>query len=97
MSIEVLTPDGRVGPAPVQPARSPAVLAGAGLAVLDNGKPNARLLLVRAAEQLADRTGATLRLVTGKGPGRNAATACADLVLDGIAEEVELVLTGSAD
>ena len=70
---------------------------GVRIAVLDNGKPNARLLLTRAAEQLAARTGAAVTLVTDKGPGHNAATACSDQVLDRITKEVDLVLTGSAD
>ena len=65
--------------------------------MLDNGKPNARLLMERLGEQLAERTGAQLTLVTDKGPGHNAATPCSGPVLDRIVEEVDLVLTGSAD
>jgi hypothetical protein len=53
--------------------------------------------MTHVAEALAARTGAVVRLVTDKGPGHNAATACSDQVLDRITKEVDLVLTGSAD
>ena len=36
--------------------------------MLDNGKPNADVVMTRAAETLAARTGATVSLVTKKGP-----------------------------
>jgi hypothetical protein len=67
------------------------------IGVLDNAKPNARLLMERAAERMAARTGSTLVLVTTKGPGHNAATPCSDDVLARLVKEVDLVLTGSAD
>ena len=73
------------------------VLSGGRIGVLDNGKPNARLLLTRAAEGLAERTGGHLATVAGKGAGANAATACTSQVLETLSKEVELVLTGSAD
>ena len=97
MTVKIYAPDGNIGVPPNPLAASPAVLTGLRVAVLDNGKPNARLLMTRAAEQLAARTGATVELVTDKGPGHNAATACSDQVLDRITKEVDLVLTGSAD
>lgn len=97
MSIRIHTPDGRVGAPPVRLAASPPVLAGLRIGVLDNAKPNARLLMVRVAEQIAARTGATVSLVTDKGPGGNAATPCTAAVLDRLTKEVDLVLTGSAD
>jgi hypothetical protein len=95
--VEIYAPDGAVGqPAPtLAPAR--AVLTGLRIGVLDNGKPNARLVMTRAAEQLAARTGAVVALVTDKGAGHNAATPCRDDVLDRLTEEVDLVITGSAD
>ena len=65
--------------------------------MLDNGKPNARLLLTRAAEGLAERIGGQLATITGKGAEANAATACTSQVLETLSKEVELVLTGSAD
>jgi hypothetical protein len=52
---------------------------------------------VRAAEQLASRTGARVALVTDKGAGRNAATPCSDEVLDRLVNDVDVVVTGSAD
>ncbi len=97
MSIQIYAPDGVVGAAPVHLAPSPAVLTNLRIGVLDNAKPNARLLMVRTAEQIAARTGARLTLVTDKGHGGNAATACTAEVLARLAEEVDLVLTGSAD
>ena len=93
----VYAPDGAVGPAPVALATSPNVLAGLRIGVLDNGKPNAGLLLARIGEQLAARTGARLTLVTEKGPGGNAATPCTPGVMDQLVEQCDVVLTGSAD
>jgi len=93
----VYAPDGTVGPAPVSLAASPGVLTGTRIGVLDNGKPNARLLLTRVGEQLARRTGATLSLVTDKGPGSNAATPCTPAVLEQLTETCDVALTGSAD
>ncbi len=97
MTIRIHAPDGDVGVPPAQLAPSPAVLANLRIGVLDNAKPNARLLMVRAAEQVAARAGAHVGLVTDKGPGANAATPCTPEVLDRLTKEVDLVLTGSAD
>lgn len=91
------TPHGNVGLAAISLALSSPVLTGRRVAVLDNGKPHARLVLVRLAEKLAERGGAKLTLVTDKGPGCNAATPCSPAVLDRLVEEVDLVITGSAD
>ncbi|HEY8215498.1 MAG TPA: UGSC family (seleno)protein [Acidimicrobiia bacterium] len=93
----VYAPDGDVGPEPV--ARTPArpALAGLRIGVLDNGKPNADVLLTRVAEQLAARTGAAVTLVTEKGPGGNAATPCTPEVFERLTECCDVVLTGSAD
>jgi hypothetical protein len=95
--VEIYAPDGTIGRPLLSLAPSPGVLTGLRIGVLDNGKPNARLLMERLGEQLAIRTGAQLSLVTDKGPGHNAATPCSAPVLDRIVEEVDLVLTGSAD
>jgi hypothetical protein len=73
------------------------VLTGLRIGILDNGKPNAGLLLARVGEQLAARTGALLTLVTEKGPGANAATPCTPGVMDQLAEQCDVALTGSAD
>ena len=86
-------PDGQVA----QPARQLAPgrrsLAGARIGVLDNGKPNAGLLMLTVANQLARRAGvpAPLHLV------KNAAKPCPEDVLDHLRSEVDVVLTGSAD
>ena len=95
--MRIYAPDGNVGKAPLSLAASPAVLTGLRIGVLDNGKPNARLLLTRAAERVAARTGATVTVVIGKGGEHNAATAASDDVIDGLARDVDVVLTGSAD
>ena len=95
--MKIYAPDGSIGkPSFVLAATSP-VITGRRIGVLDNGKPNARLMMVRMAEQLAARTGASVSLVAGKGQGHNAATACSDEVLDQLEKEVDLVITGSAD
>ena len=94
---KIYAPDGALGRPPVALAASPPVLGGLRIGVLDNGKPNARLIMVRAASQLAERTGARLTVVTDKGPNHNAATPCSDEVLDRLGKEVDLVITGSAD
>jgi hypothetical protein len=95
--VEIYAPDGAIGRPLYSLAPSPATLSGLRIGVLDNAKPNAGLLMVRLAEQLSARTGATLGLVTTKGPGHNAATPCSDEVMDKLTEEVDLVITGSAD
>ena len=96
-SVEIYAPDGSIGRPSFSLAPSPAVLTGLRVGVLDNGKPNARLLMQRMAEQLASRTGATVQLVTDKGPGHNAATPCSDEVFAQLVKEVDLVIPGSAD
>ena len=95
--MEIYAPDGRIGRPAYALAPSPPVLQGLRIGVLDNAKPNARLLMERAAEQLAARTGAVLTLVTDKGADHNAATPCSDEVMERLTKEVDLVLTGSAD
>jgi hypothetical protein len=95
--VEIYAPVGAIGRPVHALAPSPRVLTGLRIGVLDNGKPNARLLMGRMGEQLAARTGARLVLVTDKGPGHNAATPCSAPVLERLVEEVDLVLTGSAD
>ena len=81
-------------------ASSPSSLTGLRIAVLDNGKPNAGLVMARAAESLAARTGARVSLVTKKGPaGRsaNAAVPMAADVFDRVVAEADIVITGAAD
>src|SRR5205814_8251209 len=61
---------------------------------------NAALLMTRAAETFAARTGAVVRMVVKKGPrGRsaNAAVPCAPDVFERVRAEADLVITGAAD
>jgi hypothetical protein len=96
----VYRPDSEPGPEMTNLAPSPEVLTGLRLAVLDNGKPNAGVVMVRLAETLAARTGAEVTLVTKKGPGgesANAAVPMARDILDRLLVEADLVVTGAAD
>jgi hypothetical protein len=95
--VKVYAPDGEAAPAPAGLAPPRTVLSGTRIGVLDNGKPNAALLLTRVGEQLSARTGARLTLVTEKGPGANAATPCTPEVMDELVATCDVVLTGSAD
>lgn len=97
---QVYLPDSEPGQVPFTRAPSPASLAGLRIAVLDNGKPNAVEVMTRAAETLAARTGATVSLVTKKGPqgmSANAAIPVADDIFERVMAESDLVITGSAD
>ena len=91
--MEIYRPDGEVS----QPLHSLAPgrrnLAGARIGVLDNLKPNAGPLMVRVAETLARRAGGSPVVVETK----NAAKPAPDEVIERLASEVDLVLTGSAD
>jgi hypothetical protein len=69
------------------------VLAGKRIAVLDNGKPNAALLMTEIAQRLAARTAAEVALVVAKG---TAATPAEPEILQQL-EAADLVVTGSAD
>ena len=70
----------------------PGGLAGRSVGILDNSKPNARVLLERLAELLSARAGtASVRIWTK--PTSAQPAEC----LDEIARSVEVVLTGSAD
>ena len=95
--VQIFAPDGPLGPPPIALAASPTVLTGLRIGVLDKAKPNAKLLMERAARRIAERTGAKVTLVTDKGPGHNAATPCSDPVFQRLEKEVDLVITGSAD
>jgi len=91
--VRIHRPDGLVTQPPAHLAPGRHSLAGARVGVLDNGKPNAGLLMLAVADQLAERAGtaAPLHLV------KNAAKACPEEVLDHLRSEVDVVLTGSAD
>ena len=75
-------------------APTPAALAELRIAALDNGKPGADWLLRAFGEELAQRTGASFVGVHRKG---SAATPCEDALLERLAEEADLVVTGTAD
>jgi len=94
MSPKIHSPEGRIGEAGAALASSPEVLAGLRIAVLDNGKPGARLLMETLAEQLAERSGAQLAGVFLKG---SAATPCEEALLAELVERAELIVTGTAD
>ena len=62
--------------------------------VLENGKPNARLLLTAVAEGVASRAGMRLEAVEGK---PNAAAAADADLLANLRLRADVVLTGSGD
>ena len=90
--MKIHTPHGAAGPPATGLAPPMPVLAGKQIAILDNSKPNAALLLARLADQLAARTGATVAAVERK----NGARPAPDDLLARLAE-ADVVLTGSAD
>ncbi len=98
--MRIYRPDGDVDATLTRLADPVADLDGCRVAVLDNGKPNAALIMTRLAEGLAASTGATLALVVKKGPsGRsaNAAVPCAPDVFARLRAEADVVITGAAD
>jgi hypothetical protein len=100
MATAIYRPDSVPGPEIVRLAPSPSSLAGLRIAVLDNGKPNAVVVMTRAAETLAARVGGKVTLVVKKGPrgeSANAAIPCAADVFERVVKEADLVLTGAAD
>jgi hypothetical protein len=64
------------------------------LTILDNGKPNADVLMRQIAARLVERTGVELLGVRRK---QTAATPCEVDLFAEIADTSDLVLTGSAD
>lgn len=91
--VTVLSPEGDLAGAPSLLAQPVRVLTGRRIGVLDNGKPNARLLLTTIAERIAERTGAVVTLVTAKA---TAATPAEPEILQQLAAS-DIVVTGSAD
>ncbi len=97
---QIYLPDSEPGPEMSVRAPSPRSLAGVRIAVLDNGKPNAGVVMERVAETVSARVGATVSLVTKKGPeGRsaNAAIPMARDIFDRLKSEADVVITGAAD
>ncbi len=92
--IEVLEPEGQVQKlAPLQLNAVPP-LAGKRLAILDNVKPNFKLLATLSAEKLKAEFGLASIEHFQK---ENAAVGAVPELLDRIARSADLVLTGSAD
>ena len=94
MTVTIEDPCGAVGPGARTATPGLASLAGTRIGVLDNGKPNAALLLSTMAAGLAARTGATVTLEIAK---RTAAEPCAPDLIARLTASADLVLTGSAD
>ena len=89
----VYAPEGRVRGVAESLALSVRALEGKRLGILDNTKPNARVLLEAMARHLTETAGCDVVLIETK----NAALAAPDQVMGRLTKEVELVLTGSAD
>lgn len=100
MTVRMYRPDGEVDTTSTALAAPFASLTGRRIAVLDNGKPNAAVLMTAAAAVLAEHSGATVSLVVKKGPGgrsANAAVPCAPDVFARVRDEADVVITGAAD
>jgi len=91
--VRIVSPEGSTSLPAARRAESPVTLADQKLAVLDNGKPNARLLMQTIAERIAELHGATVAIVTAKA---TAATPAEPEILQQLAA-ADLVITGSAD
>ena len=91
--LAVLSPEGAVVAAPAAVAPAIPALAGRSIAVLDNGKPNARLLLTEITERLAARANAEVSIVAAKA---TAAEPAEPEILRQLAA-AHVVVTGSAD
>jgi hypothetical protein len=90
--MQVLSPLGLTDTSLRALAKRPAALDGCRLAVLDNSKPNADVLLARLAELLVSRAGvASIRRWRKPGSSRAAE------YIDAIVGAADVVLTGSAD
>jgi hypothetical protein len=93
-AMEILDPVGSTSAASWRLGPRPAGLAGAVIGVLDNSKPNARVLLEGVARALAQKVGARdVKMWRKPGASIGATTA----VLDEIAAQCGAVLTASAD
>jgi hypothetical protein len=93
-TIRIASPQGAIAPRVRGLAPLPPHLHGRRLAVLDNGKPNAHLLLTTLAESLVRRTGMVLGPVVGKTSAAQPADAD---VLENLRLSADVVVTGSGD
>lgn len=94
MSVQVYSPAGALGAQAHALTGGRASLAGARVVVLDNGKPHAKLLMMTAAELLAERAGTRPPVSIRK---RSAAEPAEPEVMARVMAEADLVITGSAD
>jgi len=91
----IYSPEGSVDPNAAPTALvAVGALAGKRIAALDNGKTGAARLLQSMGEALAERTGA---IFVGVHQKQTAATPCEPNLLERLASEAEVVLTGTAD
>jgi len=94
LAMEILDPVGSSQVPSRRLAPRPASLQGAVIGVLDNSKPNARVLLEGVARGLAEKLGAR-EVKRWRKPG--ASIGATAFVLDEIAAQCGAVLTASAD
>ena len=92
--MQIVDPAGTTAVASKMLAPRPRSLEGATIALLDNSKPNAGVLLERAGALLAARTGARAVKLWSK---PSASSAAAPAVIEEIAAAARVVLTASAD
>lgn len=100
MSLTIYLPTSIPAQESIGLAPSPSSVATHRVAVLDNGKANAGVVMERAASSLAQVGGAEVSLVTKKGPGgrsANAAIPCAPDIVERLLAESDMVITGAAD
>jgi hypothetical protein len=93
-AMEILDPVGSSAAATRTGAPRPASLQGAVIGILDNSKPNARVLLEGVARALASKLGAA-EVRAWRKPG--ASVGATRAVLDEMAAQCGAVLTASAD
>ena len=93
-AMDVLDPAGDTAIDAKVLARRPAHLTGATIGILDNSKPNARVLLERVAQALRERFGAR-EVRTWRKP--TSSSGAIPGVLDEIAATCTVALTASAD
>ena len=94
LAMEILDPVGSSQAPSRALASRPASLRGAVIGVLDNSKPNARVLLEGVARGLAEKLGAR-EVKRWRKPGASIGATAS--VLDEIAAQCGAVLTASAD
>jgi hypothetical protein len=100
MTVTIYRPDGAIGQPRTKLSPPLTSLTGLRVSVLDNGKPNAMLLMTRIAESLAARTGAKFSVALKKGPrgeSANAAVPCSPDQFERIVAQSDIVITGTAD